>query len=59
MYRPYTLLYAVHRNKVTHTACKNKAVKNFMGTEIFVQAVKYRKFAGIDDTADGVDDASG
>ena len=59
MYRLLALLYAVHRYKVTHTSCQNKAVKNFMRTEIFVQAVKYRKFAGVNDTADCINNAAG
>ena len=59
MYRPYALIYAVHGYKVTHTACQYKTVENFMGTEIFMQLVEYRKFAGINDAADGVNDSSG
>ena len=55
----YVLLYAVHSNKVTHTARKNKTMKNFMGTEAFVQPVKHRKLAGIDDTADSIDNSAG
>ena len=58
MYRPYALLYAVHGNEVTHTACKNKAVKNFMGAEIFVQMIKNREFAGINNSTDGVNDTA-
>lgn len=58
MYRPYGLIYAVHGYKVTHTACQYKAVKNFMGTEVFMQSVEYRKFAGINDAADGVNNSA-
>lgn len=55
----YALLYAVHGNKVTQTAGQNKAVKNFVGAEIFVQVIKYREFTGIDDTADSIYDTAG
>ena len=44
---------------MTHTACKNKAVKDFVGTEVFVKAVKYGKLTGVNDTANGVNNASG
>ena len=57
MYRPYGLLYAVHGYKVTHTACQYEAVENFVGAEVFMQPVEYRKFAGINNTADGVNDS--
>ena len=59
MYRLPIILYAIHSNKVTHAACQYEAVENFVGTEIFMQTVKYRKFAGINNAADGINNAAG
>jgi len=53
------LLYAVHSNKVTHTSGQNEAMENFVGAEVFVQPVKYREFAGINDSADRINDSAG
>lgn len=49
----------IHYNKVAKTACKHKEMENLMGTEIFVQTVKHRKFAGINDAANGIKDTAG
>ena len=34
-------------------------MENFVGTEIFVQTVEYREFAGVDYAADGINDTAG
>ena len=49
----------IHSNEVAHTACQYKAVEDFVGTEIFMEPVKHREFAGVNYTADGVNDAAG
>ena len=44
---------------MAETSGQNKAVKNFVGAEIFMDAVEYREFAGIKNASDGVDDSPG
>ena len=48
----------IHSNKMTHAASQYEAMKNFMRTEVLMKTVKYRKFAGVNYTADGVDDST-
>ena len=48
----------IHSNKMTHAASQYEAMKNFMRTEVLMKTVKYRELAGINYTADGVDDST-
>ena len=49
----------VHGYEVAQAACQYEAVENFVGAEVFVQTVKYRELAGINNTADGVNNTAG
>lgn len=48
----------VHNDKMAKTSGKNKQMENFMGTKVFVQLIENRKFAGINNSAQGVNDAT-
>lgn len=58
-YNEGTFQQLVHGDEMAHAAGQNEAVENFMGTEVFMQPVKYRELAGINDTANGINDATG
>ena len=44
---------------MTGASAHNKEMKDFVGAEAFVTAVKKRQFQRIDDTADRINNASG
>ncbi len=48
----------VHTYKVTDASAHDKQMKDFMGAEVFVQLIEYRKLQRVDHTADCVEDAS-
>ena len=49
----------VHKYEMTDASAHDKQVKDFVGAKIFVPGIKNRKFKGIDNTADGVNNAAG
>ena len=52
------LQYLIHTDKVTDTAAQHKEMKDLMGTEVLVSGIEQRKLQCVNDTADGIDDAS-
>ena len=44
---------------MAETSAHDKEMENFMGTEILVSRIENRQFQGVDDAAQGVNDASG
>ncbi len=44
---------------MAEAATDAEQVEYFVGTEVFVAAIKYRKLQGINHAADGIDDTSG
>lgn len=48
----------IHKNEMTDTAAHDEQMKDLMGTEVTVPAVKNRELQRIDDTARRINDAA-
>ena len=48
----------IHHNKMAYAPSHHKQMEDFMGAEVFVQLIEYRKLQRVDHTADCVEDPS-
>ena len=48
-----------HKNVVTKASAHNKQMEDFMGTKVRMSGIKDRQLQSINDTTNGVDNASG